>query len=154
MTLTVHELLIGMVPPVGVPKVSEVAPAAGAHVPPQVVAALGGSATCKPTGRVSVNATPFNGLEVFGLVRVNVSVEIPLIAIGSGEKIFVIVGGLSLGQPWIAILSRSRRASGLFDPAPSAPIRKVVVFVPVGTAAVVILVQLFLGATGTGVYGV
>ena len=47
LTLTVHEPLAGMVPPVGVPKVSVVVPEAGAQVglPPHVVLAEGVAAT-------------------------------------------------------------------------------------------------------------
>ena len=47
MTLTVQDPLAGMVPPVGDPNVSVVAPAPGAQlgVPPQVVVAAGVAAT-------------------------------------------------------------------------------------------------------------
>lgn len=108
MTVTVHELLKGIEAPVGEPKVSVVAPAVGAQVgvPPQVVAAAGVAATCKPVGSVSVNVTPVNALEAFGLDNVKVKVETPLIAMGFGAKAFVIVGGLSAGQPLKITLSR------------------------------------------------
>src|SRR5947209_14509805 len=53
LTLTVHDPLAGIVPPL---KVSEVAAAAGAQVPPQVVAAAGVAATCTPDGSASVKA--------------------------------------------------------------------------------------------------
>ena len=88
LTLTVHEPLAGMVPPL---KVSDVAPAVGAQVPPQVVAADGVAATCTPAGRPSVNAAPVSA-PVLVLVSVKVSVETPLTAIGSGEKDLVRVG--------------------------------------------------------------
>ena len=47
LTLTVQELLAGIVAPVGEPKVRFVAPAVGAQVgvPPQVVVAVGVAAT-------------------------------------------------------------------------------------------------------------
>ena len=47
LTLTVHELLNGMIAPVGKPKVRAVAPAVGVQVgvPPQVVVAVGVAAT-------------------------------------------------------------------------------------------------------------
>lgn len=100
LTLTVQELLAGIVPPVGNPKVKLVAPEAGAQVgvPPQVVVADGVLATCKPEGSESVNVTPVNAKE-FEFASVNVSVEEPLTAIGSGENALVIVGGLGMTQP-------------------------------------------------------
>ena len=106
LTLTVHEVLAGIVPPVGDPNAREVAPAAGAHVgvPPQVVVGEGVGATCNPEGSESVNVTPVNAME-FEFARVNVNVEVPLTAIGFGEKAFVIVGGLGIAQPVIATLS-------------------------------------------------
>src|SRR5581483_5973258 len=59
-TLTVNEqeLLAGMVPPL---KVSEVALAVGAQVPPHVVVAAGVAATFVLLGSASVNAAPVNG---------------------------------------------------------------------------------------------
>ena len=61
MTLTVHELFAGIEAPVGEPKVSEVAAAAGAQVgvPPQVVAAAGVAATCNPVAGHSPRQNPF-----------------------------------------------------------------------------------------------
>ena len=100
MILTVHEPIAGIVAPVGEPKVRLVAPALGAQVgvPPQVVAADGVEATCSPEGSESVNVAPVNAME-FEFERVNVSVEIPLTAIGLGEKVFVTVGGFGMAQP-------------------------------------------------------
>ena len=108
-TLTVHELFAGMVPPVGDPKVKEVALAAGAQVgdPPHVVEAEGVAATCRPVGRVSVNVTPVKAIE-FELERVKVNVDMPFTAIGSGENALVIVGGTGVAQPVKFTLSRLR----------------------------------------------
>jgi hypothetical protein len=77
-TLIVHVPLADMAPPV---KVSVVSVAAGVNVPPQVVLALGVAATSNPDGSASVNATPVRATVVFGLVMVNVSVEVPPIGI-------------------------------------------------------------------------
>ena len=100
MTLTIHEPLAGMVPPVGDPNVRVVAAAAGAQVgvPPQVVVAEGVEATCRPVGSESVNVAPVSAIE-FEFGRVNVKVEVPLMAIGLGENAFVSVGGLGTAQP-------------------------------------------------------
>jgi len=99
--------LAGMVAPVGDPKVRVVAAAAGAQVgtPPQVVVAKGVEATCRPVGSESVNIAPVNAIE-FEFARVNVSVEVPLIAIGLGEKALVIVGGVGVAQPVKVTLSK------------------------------------------------
>ena len=92
-TVTVQELLAGIVPPVGLPKINVVAPAVGAQVgvPLQVVDALGVEAASSPVGRVSVNLTPVNG-KLFELVKVKVNVEVELSAMGFGEKDLVRLG--------------------------------------------------------------
>src|SRR5438309_11506713 len=95
LTLTVQEPLAGIVPPLNV---SDVAAAAGAHVPPHVVAAAGVAATCTPDGSASVNAAPVSGA-AFVLVSVKVSVETALTAIGLGENAFVIAGFTAGMQP-------------------------------------------------------
>ena len=99
-TLTVQELFAGIVAPVGDPKVRVVAAAAGAQVgvPPQVVVAVGVAATCRPVGSESVNVAPVNAIE-FEFESVNVSVEVPLSAMGLGKKAFVKVGRLGTAQP-------------------------------------------------------
>ena len=93
--------------PVGEPNVRFVAAAAGAQVgvPPQVVTAEGVKATCRPVGSESVNVAPDSTIE-FEFVRVKVSVEVPLIAMGLGEKAFVIVGGVGVEQPVKVTLSK------------------------------------------------
>jgi hypothetical protein len=98
--LTVHELFAGMVAPVGDPNVRFVAPAVGAQVgvPPQVVVAIGVAATCRPVGNASVKVTPVKAME-FELESVKVRVEVPLTAMESGEKVFVMAGGFGTAQP-------------------------------------------------------
>jgi hypothetical protein len=107
LTLTVHEPLAGIVAPVGDPKVSNVAPAVGAHVGvlPHVVAAEGVAATCKPDGSESLKITPVRAIE-FELDSVKVNVETPLIAMELGEKALVIAGGTGVAQPVNVTLSR------------------------------------------------
>ena len=109
MTLTVHELFAGIEAPVGEPKVSEVAVPAGAQVgvPPQVVAAAGVAATCKPVGSASVKVMPVSAME-FELESVKVKVEIPLTAMGLVPKAWVMVGGTGVAQPVKVTLSRFR----------------------------------------------
>ena len=109
MTLTAQELLAGIVPPVGDPKVRVVEAAAGAHVgvPPQVVVADGVEATCRPEGSESVNVTPVKAMREFEFASVKVNVETPLTAIGSGEKALVMVGGLGIEQPVKVTLSKT-----------------------------------------------
>ena len=101
LTLTVQEPLTGIVPPVGDPKVSVVATAAGAQVgdPPQVVVAEGVAATCRPEGSESVNVTPLRITRGLELASVKVKVEVPLTAMGFGENTLVIVGGLGTTHP-------------------------------------------------------
>jgi hypothetical protein len=106
LTLTVQELLAGIVPPVGLPNVSVVAPAVGDQVgePPQVVLALGVAATSSPLGRVSVNVTPVN-CTLLGLLSVKVNIEVALTATVLGEKALVIVGCCAAPQPVNVMLS-------------------------------------------------
>jgi len=99
--------LPGIVPPVGFPNVRLVAPPAGAQVgePPQVVLAAGVAATSTPEGNVSVNVSPVKET-LFSLVIVNVNVDVPLTAIGSGENVLVSEGGYGTPQPVTTTLSR------------------------------------------------
>src|SRR5262245_10712614 len=63
-------------------------------VPPQITADA--FATVRPVGRVSVNATPFNGSTLApGLVMVNVSEVVAFKAIVDGLNAFAIDGGAS-----------------------------------------------------------
>src|SRR5437667_5464622 len=82
-TLTAHELFAAILPPV---RPIEPPPAvAPVTVPPQLLLALGVPATCRPVGKVSVTATPLRAVPVFGLVMVNVRVEVPPTAVLVGE---------------------------------------------------------------------
>jgi hypothetical protein len=111
-------------------------------------------ATVSPEGNVSVNATPLKAEPAFGLTTVKVNVDVPPTATGSGEKLFVIVGGSGLRQPVKMTLSRQNKAPG-FLPEPSQPNRNVVVFVPVVAAkATRPAVKAPLGAVGYGEYTV
>ncbi len=103
-----------MVPPVGEPKVRVVAAAAGAQVgdPLQVVAADGVAATCKPEGNESVKFTPVK-LKEFELASVKVNVDVPLTAIGLGEKALLMVGGLGIAQPVKVTLSKTPSDPGV-----------------------------------------
>ena len=87
-----------------------VAAAAGAQVgapdvPPQVVAAEGVEATCRPVGSASINEAPVNAIE-FEFESVKVSVEVPFSAMGLGKKALVIVGGVGVAQPLKETLSK------------------------------------------------
>src|SRR5688500_3109799 len=84
-----------MVPP---EKLIEPAPAAGEYVgaPQPLVVAFGVEATVMApgaTGNVSVKATPERASFWFGLVSVNVSVDVPPGMIGDGENSLSITGG-------------------------------------------------------------
>ena len=62
---------------------------------PEVVAPVGVATTIAPgvVGNVSLNATPLKELSGFGLVIVNVRVEMPPVRIGFGAKSLAMVGG-------------------------------------------------------------
>src|SRR4051794_5765890 len=61
----------------------------------QLVLVCGGLAITKPEGSVSLNATLVRSSDVFGLVMVKVSVEVPLTAIGFGENALLMLGGIA-----------------------------------------------------------
>jgi len=90
-TLTWHCELTAMVPPV---RLTDVAPAVAAAVPPQVFVRPGLELTTRPAGKLSLNATPVS-VTVFaaGLTIVKVSVVLPLSAIDPMTKAFAIDGG-------------------------------------------------------------
>lgn len=94
-TLTVHDWLAFRLPPV---RFKTVSPVAGTQLPPHVVVAPGVVATASPV-RLSENPRPVKSPTEFGLVRVNVTVEIGGMAppvrrgIKKGLKTSLIVGG-------------------------------------------------------------
>ena len=135
--------LAGTVPPVGLPNSRLVSPAAGAQVggPPQVVLAAGVAATSTPAGNASVNVRPVKDT-LFSLVIVKVSVEVPLIAIGSGEKDLVRAGGCGTPQPVMMILSMRRVALGFPLLRPLAFTRNMVVLDPGVTVPVNVVQEL------------
>jgi len=100
-TLTAHELLAVIPPPL---RLMEVLPAAAVNVPPQLSLALGTAATCRPGGKLSVTATPLNAVELFGLVMVNVRVEVPPTEVLVGEKALLMLGGATTVTLAIAVL--------------------------------------------------
>lgn len=61
----------------------------------QVLPMTRGEATARFVGKVSENATPLRSAVEFGLVRVNVIVEVPLVGMLAGEKAFAIDGGVN-----------------------------------------------------------
>ena len=74
----------------------EVEPLLAVTEPPlQVLLTLGTDATCKPAGRLSVNATPFRVVFVFVLVSVKVREVVPLSGIVGAPNTFAIEGGLT-----------------------------------------------------------
>src|SRR5216684_38795 len=101
LTLTAHELLIAIPPPL---RLMEVLPAAAVNVPPQLSLALGMAATCRPVGKLSVTATPLKAVPVFGLVMVNVRVEVPPTAVVVGEKALLMLGGATTASVTVLLL--------------------------------------------------
>ena len=92
-TVTVHELLTAMLPPVS-DKVPD--PAVPTAVPPQVLIRLLGVATTRLAGKLSVNATPTDASGLAGgLVIVIVKVLTPFGWMPVGLKALAIVGGPS-----------------------------------------------------------
>src|SRR6266852_3631543 len=101
-TLTAHELLAEIVPPL---RLIEVLPAVGVNVPPlHVLLAFGVAATCRPPGKVSLTATPLKAVPVLGLVMVKVRVEVPPTEVVVGEKALLILGGATTVRPAEAVL--------------------------------------------------
>ncbi len=112
-------LRAGILAPVGLPNVNVLPPGVGFQVgaPPQVVLAAGVSATCKPTGKISVNVTPVNGT-LFSLVKAKVNVETPLTATGLGLKALVMEG--DCGTPHPVKITSSIKNCSVFLFAPEA----------------------------------
>lgn len=100
-TLTAHEPLAAIVPPL---KLMVVSPAAGANVPPHVLLEPGTAATCRPAGKVSLTATPFKAVPVLELVMVNVKLVVPLTGTLAAPKALLIEGGATTVRPADAVL--------------------------------------------------
>ena len=62
--------------------------------------------TVRPLGRVSVKLTPLKATPVFGLVRVNVSVDVAPTATGFGVNALLMVAGVGVPQPVKVTLSK------------------------------------------------
>ncbi len=84
MTVTVHELLAGTVPP---ESATLAPPLAAVTTPPHVVAPLALAVFTRPAGYVSVNAAPVIAV-AFGLVSVMVSTDALLVPIEAGVNDF------------------------------------------------------------------
>ena len=84
-------------------------PTLAPSVPPQVSVSPLGADTTRPLGRVSVNATPASAVPVFGLVRVKVSVLVPLSGTEVGLKALAIDGGAMT----MAVITTGSRAGPL-----------------------------------------
>src|SRR5438270_5013157 len=78
-------------------KVTLVSPAIGANVPPQVFVTLGGFATTKFAGSVSVKL-PSTAITL-GLFTLNVSVDAALMATVAGTKLLMILSGSRMMMP-------------------------------------------------------
>src|ERR1035438_216127 len=92
LTETVHELLMGIAPPL---KASEVLPAvAPMKPPPQLVITPGVPATCSPPVSVSLKATPLSATVLAeGLVSVKTRAVVPPTRIFGGTNALLLVGG-------------------------------------------------------------
>jgi hypothetical protein len=89
-TLIVHWPLAARVP---LARLIVLVPATAVTVPPHTPTTLGAAATCTPAGNGSLKATPLSAVEVFGLLRVKVMVEVPFTPIVVGENALLMVGG-------------------------------------------------------------
>ena len=89
-TLTLQLAFAASVAPV---RLIEPEPAAAVTVPVQVVTSPFGVATCKPAGRVSLNATPVSARLELGLLSVKVSEVFAFSRMLAAPKALVIVGG-------------------------------------------------------------
>ena len=89
-TLIVHIPLAASVP---LARLIELEPATAVTEPPHTPTTLGAAATCKPATSVSPKAMPFKVVPVFGLLMVNVMVDVPFTPIVVGENALLTVGG-------------------------------------------------------------
>ena len=107
-------------PPANDPPVNEIVLGEVVDSEPLQVAVGPEVATVTPAGNVSEKAIPLSDSVEFGLVTVKLRVEVSLTATGSGEKSFVIVGGLGTPHPVKETLSifRSAPLLGVFAPYP------------------------------------
>src|SRR5688572_4256814 len=81
-------------------------PRLSCSVPPQLFVVVRGVATViapGTTGNVSVSERPVRASFWFGLVIVNVSVDVPPARIGLGENNFVMLGGFNTVSPAVAL---------------------------------------------------
>ena len=74
-------------------RLSAVSPGEGVNVPPHVLLAPVGLATCKPAGKLSLKLMPVSVVVGFGLLIVNVRLLVPLGGILVGLNALLNVGG-------------------------------------------------------------
>ena len=106
LTLTMQVPPAAMLPP---ENVSDTAAAAGAKVgAPQPVVLVAGVPATRITpglvGKVSVNATPVSAVVGLALLMVKVRVDVPLTAMGVGEKSLAMLGATTLCTTTLAVL--------------------------------------------------
>ena len=70
-------------------------PAAAVVAPSHVVVSPLGVATCRPAGRVSLNAMPLSAWPAFGLLRLNVNEVLAFNRMLAAPKAFVMAGGVA-----------------------------------------------------------
>src|SRR5262249_43200460 len=100
-TDTVQEVLAARVPP---ERLTELAPPTAVAAPPQVFVWLGGEATTRPAGRLSVKAMPLSVTPAFALVMVKVSDVVPFNGMVAAPKALAMLGGLATVRLAVAVL--------------------------------------------------
>ena len=105
-TRTVQVPPAAMVPPENANDTALAAVAKVGEPPPTVLAAGVAATRITPglVGKVSPKATPVSAVVGFGLVMVKVNVEVPLTALGDGEKSFEMLGATTLLTTRLAVL--------------------------------------------------
>jgi hypothetical protein len=101
LTLKVQEVVLARVAP---ERLTLPEPATAVIVPPpQEPVRPFGVETTRPTGRVSVNATPVSEIVVFGLLMVKLSEVLPFTGIEAAPNDLVIVGGVATLRVAVAV---------------------------------------------------
>src|SRR5215471_14638951 len=88
--LIVHDAFAARAPPL---RVMEEEPAAAVAVPPHELVRPLGVETCKPAGKLSVNAIPLSPSDVFGLLMLKVSEVLAFNRMLAAPNALVMVGG-------------------------------------------------------------
>jgi hypothetical protein len=101
LTETVHEAPAASVPP---DKLTEDDPATAVAVPPQVLVRLGGVATTRPAGKLSVNAIPVRVNAAFGFWMLKLRLVVPFSRMLAAPKALAITSGLPTVRLAVAVL--------------------------------------------------